>query len=76
MTGSVDVDGDRRVRRLEFISTSTDTAHGSAGTIHWVLTFSNFGIRERVTLPPESQVYRDPAPNPKELAERLRNQHK
>jgi hypothetical protein len=76
LTGSVDVDGDRRVRRLEFISTSTDTAHGSAGTVHWVLTFSNFGVRERVTLPPDSQVYRDPAPNPKELAERLRNQRR
>jgi hypothetical protein len=76
VTGSVDVDGDGRVRRLEFSSTSTDMAHGSAGTVHWVLTFSNFGIRERVTLPPDSQVYRDPAPDPGELAERLRNQRK
>ncbi len=76
VTGSVDVDGDGRVRRLEFSSTSTDTAHGSAGTVHWVLTFSDFGIRERVTLPPDSQVYRDPAPDPGELAERLRNQRK
>ena len=76
LTGSVDIDGDGRVRRLEFISTSTDTAHGSAGTTHWVLTFSDFGIRERVTLPPDSQVYRDPPPDPGELAERLRNQRK
>jgi hypothetical protein len=76
VTGSVDVDGDDRVRRLEFSSTSTDTAHGSAGTIHWLLTFSDFGIRDRVTLPPDSEVYRDPAPDPKELAERLRNQRK
>jgi hypothetical protein len=76
VTGSVDVDGDGRVRRLEFISTSTDTAHGSAGTVHWVLTFSDFGIRERVTLPPDSQIYRDPAPDPKELAKRLRNQRR
>lgn len=76
VTGSVDVDGDGRVRRLEFSSTSTDTAHGSAGTVHWVLTFSDFGIRERVILPPDSQVYRDPAPDPRELAERLRNQRK
>ena len=67
---------DGRVRRLEFVSTSTDTAHGVAGTLHWVLTFWDFGIRERVTLPPDSQVYRDPAPDPKELAERLRNQRK
>jgi hypothetical protein len=76
VTGSVDVDGDSRVRRLEFTSTSTDTAHGVAGTVHWVLAFWDFGIRERVTLPPDSQVYRDPAPDPrelKELAERLRN---
>jgi hypothetical protein len=73
VTGSVDVDGDGRVRRLEFVSTSTDTAHGVAGTLHWVLTFWDFGIRERVTLPPDSQVYRDPARDPKELAERLRN---
>jgi hypothetical protein len=41
-----------------------------------VLTFSDFGIRERVTLPPDSRVYRDPAPDPGELAERLRNQRK
>jgi hypothetical protein len=78
VTGSVDVDADGRVRRLEFSSTSTDTAHGVAGTLHWVLTFWDFGIRERVTLPPDSQVYRDPAPDPKELkqrAERLRNRH-
>jgi hypothetical protein len=76
VTGRVDVDGDGRVRRLEFGSTSTDTAHGSAGSVHWVLTFSDFGIRERVTLPPDSRVYRDPAPDPGELAERLRNQRK
>jgi hypothetical protein len=76
VTGSVDVDGAGRVRRLEFFSTSTDMAHGLAGSVHWVLTFSDFGIRERVTLPPDSQVYRDPAPNPKELAERLRDQRK
>jgi hypothetical protein len=76
VTGSVDVDGDGRVRRLEFSSTSTDTAHGSAGSVHWVLTFSDFGIRERVTLPPDSQVYHDPAPGPGELAERLKNQRK
>jgi hypothetical protein len=76
VTGSVDVDGDGRVRRLEFISTSTDTAHGSTGSVHWVLTFSDFGIRERVTLPPDSEVYRDPAPDLGELAERLRNQRK
>ena len=74
LTGSVDVDGDGRVRRLEFTSTSTDTAHGVAGTLHWVLTFWDFGIHERVTLPPDSQVYRDPPPDPKELAKRLRNQ--
>jgi hypothetical protein len=74
VTGSVDVDGDGRVRRLEFRSTSTDTAHGVAGTLHWVLTFWDFGIRERVTLPPDSQVYRDPRPDPRELAKRLRNQ--
>jgi hypothetical protein len=77
VSGSVDVDGDGRVRRLEFVSSSTDTAHGVAGTLHWVLTFWDFGIRERVMLPPGSQVYRDPAPDPKELkelAERLRNQ--
>jgi hypothetical protein len=76
VTGSVDVDGDGRVRRLEFTSTSTDTAHGVAGTLHCDLTFWDFGIRERVTLPPDSQVYRDPVPDPKELkelAERLRN---
>jgi hypothetical protein len=76
VTGSVDIDGDGRVRRLEFISTSTDTAHGVAGTVHWVLTFSDFGIGERVTLPPDSQVYRDPAPDPEKLAERLRNERK
>jgi hypothetical protein len=76
VTGRVDIDGDGRVRRLEFSSTSTDTAHGVAGTIHWVLTFWDFGIRERVTLPPDSQVYRDPAPDPRELAERLRNQRR
>jgi len=74
VTGSVDVDGDGRVRRLEFGSTSTDMAHGLAGSIHWVLTFSDFGIREPVTLPPDRQVYRDPAPDPGELAERLRDQ--
>jgi hypothetical protein len=74
LTDRVDVDRDGRVRRLEFVSTSTDTAHGVAGTLHWVLTFWDFGIRERVTLPPDSEVYRDPAPDPKELAERLRNQ--
>jgi hypothetical protein len=76
VTGRVDVDGDGKVRRLEFISTSTDTAHGSAGSVHWVLTFSDFGIRERVTLPPDRQVYRDPAPDQGKLAERLRNQRK
>jgi hypothetical protein len=51
-------------------------AHGLADSVHWVLTFSDFGIRERVTLPRDSEVYRDPAPNPKELAERLRNQRR
>ena len=76
MTGRVDVDGDGRVRRLEFVSTSTDAAHGMAGTLHWVLTFWDFGIRERVTLPPDSQVYRDPAPDREELAKRLRNQRR
>jgi hypothetical protein len=30
LTGSVDVDGGGMVRRLEFTSTSTDTAHGVA----------------------------------------------
>jgi hypothetical protein len=76
VTGSIDVDSDDQVRRLEFASTSTDTAHGVAGTLHWVLTFWDFGIRERVTLPPDSQVYRDPAPDPEKLAERLRNQRR
>jgi hypothetical protein len=76
VTGKVDIDGDGRVRRLEFSSTSTDTTQGSAGSVHWVLTFSDFGIRDRVTLPPDSRVYRDPAPDPGELAERLRNQRK
>jgi hypothetical protein len=75
VTGSVDVDADGRVRRLEFVSTSTDTAHGVAGTLHWVLSFWDFGIRERVTLPPDSQVHRDPTPDPEKLAERLRNRH-
>jgi hypothetical protein len=74
VTGSVDVDGDGRVRRLEFSATSTDTARGQAGTVQWVLTFSDFGIGERVTLPPDSQVYRDPAPDRGELAKRLKNQ--
>jgi hypothetical protein len=45
LTGSVDVDGAGMVRRLAFTSTSTDTAHGVAGTLHWVLTFWDFGIR-------------------------------
>jgi hypothetical protein len=76
LTGSVDVDGAGMVRRLEFTSTSTDTAHGVAGTLHWVLTFWDFGIRERVTLPPDSQVYRDPAPDPRELAERLKDRRR
>jgi RNA polymerase sigma-70 factor (sigma-E family) len=76
LTGSVDVDGAGMVRRLEFTSTSTDTAHGVAGILHWVLTFWDFGIRERVTLPPDSQVYRDPAPDPRELAERLKDRRK
>jgi hypothetical protein len=74
VTGRVDVDGDGRVGRLEFVSTSTDTAHGVAGTLHWVLTFWDFGTRERVTLPPDSQVHSDPAPDPEKLAKRLRSQ--
>ena len=76
VSGSVDVDGGGRVRRLEFASTSTDTAHGVAGTFHWVLTFWDFGTRERVTLPPDRQVFRDPVPDPEELAERLRSQRR
>ena len=74
VTGSVDVDGDGQVRRLAFTTTSTDTAHGVAGSHSAELTLSDFGIHERVTLPPESQVYR--MPDPRRLADELKERRR
>jgi hypothetical protein len=56
VTGTVDVDADGRVRRLEATSRSTDTANGLAGTVHGVLEFRDFGVRAQITAPPADQV--------------------
>jgi hypothetical protein len=73
VAGSVDVDRDGRVRRLEFTSRATDrpwaVANGLAATVHGVLEFWDFGAHEPVTAPPADQVYR--LPTPEELKERL-----
>jgi len=55
VTGTVDVDTTGRLRRLEFTSRSSDTAHGVAGAVHGVLEFRDFGTRERVTIPPPAR---------------------
>jgi hypothetical protein len=70
VTGSVDVDGDGRVRRLELTSRSTDRANGLAGTVHGVLEFSEFGAHEPVTAPPADQVFQ--VPTGEELKEQRR----
>jgi hypothetical protein len=73
VAGTVDVDRDGRVRRLELTSRATDrpwaVANGLAATVHAVLEFWDFGAHERVTVPPADQVYR--LPTPEELKERL-----
>jgi hypothetical protein len=65
VTGTVDVDTDGRVRRLELTSRSTDAANGLAGTVHGELEFRDFGVQARVTAPPAEQVC--PMPTPEEI---------
>jgi len=65
VTGTVDVDTDGRVRRLELTSRSSDRANGLAGTVHGVLEFRDFGVQARVTAPPAEQVC--PMPTPEEI---------
>jgi len=62
VTGTVDIDTDGRVRRLELTSRSSDKANGLAGTVHGVLEFRDFGVHARVTAPPAEQVCRMPTP--------------
>lgn len=62
VTGTVDVDADGRVRRLELTSRSTDRTNGLAGTVHGVLEFRDFGAHEPVVAPPASQVCQMPTP--------------
>jgi hypothetical protein len=74
VTGTVDVDRDGRVRRLELTSRVTDrawaAAHGLGATAHSVLEFWDFGIRVRVSPPPANQVFRLQIPGPEELKAR------
>jgi hypothetical protein len=78
VTGTVDVDSDGRVRRLEFTSRAKDTAwataRGVGATVHAALTFWDFGVQEPVTVPPADQVYRMPDPQDlkRELEDRRR----
>lgn len=65
VTGTVDVDADGRVRRLELTSRSADRANGLAGTVHGVLEFRDFGVHEPVAAPPADQVC--PMPSPEEI---------
>ena len=65
VTGTVDIDTDGRVRRLELTSRSTDRANGLAGTVHGVLEFRDFGVQARITAPPARQVC--PMPTPEEI---------
>jgi hypothetical protein len=62
VTGSVDVDGDGRVRRLELTSRATDRANGLFGTVRGTLEFWEFGPQKPVTAPPAAQVERLPTP--------------
>jgi hypothetical protein len=72
--GTVDVDRDGRVRRLEFTSLATDrpwaVANGVAATVHAVLEFSDFGVDEPVTAPPADQEYELQFPSPEDLKDR------
>jgi hypothetical protein len=61
ITGTVDVDTDGRVRRLDLTIRASDRANGLSGTVHLVLEFWDFGTRERVTAPPADEVYRAPS---------------
>jgi hypothetical protein len=72
VTGTVDVDTDGRVRRLEFTSRASDTGNGVGGTLRAELTFRDFGIRERVVAPPRDEVFEMPVPEKlkRELDER------
>jgi hypothetical protein len=63
VTGSVDVDGDGRVRRLALTSRASDRANGLFGTVRGVLEFWDFGPQEPVTAPPAAQVERLPTPD-------------
>ncbi len=73
VTGTVDIDTDGRVRRLELTSRSSDKANGLAGTVHGVLEFRDFGVHARVTAPPAERVCRMPTPEEiKRERERIR----
>jgi hypothetical protein len=78
VAGTVDVDRDDRVRRLEFTSAATDrpwaVANGLAATVHAVLEFWDFGTNEPVTAPPADQVYQ--MPTPERLKERILKERK
>jgi hypothetical protein len=76
VNGTVDVDGDGRVRRLETTSRATDRAwavdRGVGATAHSVMEFWDFGTRVRVTAPPADQVWRfEKIPTPDKLRERM-----
>jgi hypothetical protein len=70
VTGSIDVDGDGRVRRLALTSRSTDRANGLAGTVQGVLEFRDFGPQEPVTAPPAGEVQVERPMTPEEIKAR------
>jgi hypothetical protein len=73
--GTLDVDGDGKVRRLEYTSRATDrpwaVERGVAATVHSVLEFWDFGVPVEVAAPPADQVYEFPIPSPDSLKERM-----